>query len=158
MCFGAKFAVNLSLNRGIRKETVTERLESIDFLLINFLQLVAYSFVPPTNVNTVFQGEFGYLKKLLAGTNDNPISDEAILQNAKIARFCQSPKSSDVSVHGFVQLLVSLVEFVSLVNLICLSNAVVSAAVGERRRCPSSVLRSQTLTRRRRPEHRTRYR
>ena len=122
--------MNLSLNRGIWKETVTERLESIDFLLINFLQLVAYSFVPPTNVNTVFQGEFGYLKRLLAGlivfyTNDNPISDEAILQNAKGALFCQSPKSSDVSVHGFVQLLVSLVEFVSLVNLICLSNAVV---------------------------------
>ena len=100
----------------------------MDFLLINFLQLVACSFVRPTNVNTVFQGEFGNLKKFLAGlsfyTNDNPISDEAILQNAKVARFCQSPKCSDVSVHGLVQLLVSLVEFVSLVNLICLSNAV----------------------------------
>ena len=90
---------------------------------------MACSFVRPTNVNTLFQGEFGYLKKLLAGlivfyTNDNPISDEAILQNAKVARFCQSPKCSDVSVHGFVQLLVSLVEFISLVNLIGLSNAV----------------------------------
>jgi len=64
----------------------------MDFLLINFLQLVACSFVRPTNVNTVFQSELGYLKKLLAGliviyTNDNLISDEAILQNAKVARF-----------------------------------------------------------------------
>ena len=98
-------------------------------MLINFLQLMACSFIWPTNVNTVFQGEFGYLKKLLAGwivfdTNDNPISDKAILQNAKVARFCQSPKCSDVSVHGFVQLLVSLVEFISLINLIGLPNAV----------------------------------
>ena len=101
----------------------------MDFLLVNFVQLMACSFVRPTDVNTVFQGELGYLKKLLAGvivfdTSDNPISDEAILQNAKVTRFCQSPKCSDVGVHGFVQLLVSLLEFIPLVNLIGLSNAV----------------------------------
>ena len=120
---------------------------------------MACSFVRPTDVYTVLQGELGYLKKLLAGlivfdTNDNPISDEAILQNAKVTRFCRS--AVDVGVHGFVRLLVSLVELIPLLNLIGLSNAV-TLAFGERRRYPFYVLRLQSRDRRRRLEHRTRY-
>lgn len=53
MCFRAELALNLSFHIGTRV-FVAGWQANMDFLLINVLQLMACSFVRPTNINTFF--------------------------------------------------------------------------------------------------------